>query len=98
MYPGLQGKVVTHEWPGPDVLAGLAESPGEARVGCGSLWGKGPREYSSALALQNITILAQRCRHTQQPAGSSAGMPQSKQPSGWERSLTHQQTSCLEPP
>ena len=34
--PGLQGKVVTHEWPGPDVLAGLAESPGEARVGCGS--------------------------------------------------------------
>ena len=32
---------------------------------------------------------------TQQPAISSAGRPQAKQPKNWEHSTTHQHTGCL---
>ena len=42
--------------------------------------------------------MAPRPGPTQQPAGSSAGMPQTKQPTGWEHSPTHQQTAPLNTP
>ena len=57
--------------------------------------GRGPSEYSLAWTLLEVTILALRPGLTQQPAGSSAGMPEAKQPTGWEHSSTHQQTGCL---
>ena len=50
------------------------------------------REYSTVWALPEVAILAPRPGPNQQPAGSSAGMPQAKQPTGWEHSPTHQQT------
>ena len=40
--------------------------------------GRGPREYDQ----REVAILAPRPGPTQQPAGSSAGMPQAKQPAG----------------
>ena len=52
MCPGTQGKAVTPQEPELDLPVGFGESPGEAGIGCGPLWGKdtgsgGPREYSS---------------------------------------------------
>ena len=35
------GKAVTPQEPEPDVTTGLGRTPGEAGVGCGSLWGQG---------------------------------------------------------
>ena len=40
----------------------------------------------------------QRPGPTQQPAGSSAGTPQAKQPAKQEHSPTHQQIGCLKSP
>ena len=57
--------------------------------------GRGSREYWSAWALPEVPILAPRSNPTQQPTGSRAGMPQTKQPERQEHSPTHQQTRCL---
>ena len=38
---GTKGKAVTPSEPGPDLPAGTGASPGEAEIGCGSLWGQG---------------------------------------------------------
>ena len=51
MCTGTQGKAVTPQESRPDLPAGLGGSPGEAGIGCGSLWdkdtgGKDTREYS----------------------------------------------------
>ena len=61
MCPGTQGKAVTPQEPQLDLPVGFGESPGEAGIGCGPLWGKdtgsgGPREYSSMWALLEVTI------------------------------------------
>ena len=79
------------------VLEGLLGRQGSAVIYCrGKDTGGGaPREYSSAWALLEVIILAPRPGPTQQPSGSSAGMPQAKQPTGWEHSPTHRQTGCL---
>ena len=75
--------------------------------GGGQLWltvggkdtgGGGPKEYSSARALPEVSVLATRPGPTQQPAGSSARTPQAKQTTEWEHSPTHQQIGCLKSP
>ena len=64
---------------------------------CKDTCGEGPREYWLAWALPEVTILAPRSGPTLQPAGSSAGRPQAKQPAlvGGRHSPTHQQTGSL---
>ena len=52
------------------------------------------REHSSAWALLEADFLTSRPGPYQQPVGSSAGMFQTTQKSGWG-SPTHQQTGCL---
>ena len=78
-------------------LEGLLGREGLAVAHCRNkdTGGRGPREYSSAWALLEVTTVAPRTGPTQQPAGSSAGTPQAKKTTGWEHSLTHQQTGCL---
>lgn len=49
-------------------------------------------EYSLESALLEAAISSPKSRPTQQTAGSSAWMSPAKQPTGWERSPTHQQT------
>ena len=63
----------------------------EAGGDCGSLWGQGhwqcsSGEYSLAWALLQAAIFSPKPGPTQQPAGSTAGAPQTKQPTGWEHS------------
>ena len=57
--------------------------------------GSSSGEYSVTWALLEATISSPRPRPTQQPVGSSAGMPQAKQKTGREHSLTHHQIGCL---
>ena len=70
------------------------------RVSCGSLWSQGHWWWTLQGTLISVSSPGGRHFGTetwphQQPAGSSAGTPQSKQPTGWEHSPTHQQTGCL---
>ena len=69
-HTGTQGKAVTPQEPGLDLLAGLGGSPGKVGIGCGSLWGQGPcgrspRDYHSVFALWRIATLAPRPGPTQ---------------------------------
>ena len=68
--------------------------PGDVDTGGGDF-----RECSAMLTLEEADILlgspAPRFGPTQQPAGSSTGMPQAKQPTGREHSPSHQQAGCL---
>ena len=79
------------------VLEVLLGRQGSAMAHCGGkdTVGGGPREYSSVWILSEVAILASRPGPTQHTAGSSAGMAQAKQPTGWEHSPTHQKTGCL---
>ena len=52
--------------------------------------GSSSGEYSLACALLEAAIFSPRPGPTQQPIGSSAWMPQTKQPRGQEHSPTHQ--------
>ena len=51
--------------------------------------GTSTKEYSLAWAPLEAAILTPRPGPTQQPAGSSDGMPQIKQPTGQEHSPAH---------
>ena len=68
------------------VLEGLLRRWGAAVAHCsdkdagGSSFG----EYSLTWALLEATIFSPRPGPTQQPGGSSSGMPQAKQPTGWD--------------
>ena len=69
----------------PWALEGLLRRHVSAVAHCGGkdTGGGVPWEYSFAWALLEVTILALRPGPTQQPASSSAGTPQAKQPIGW---------------
>ena len=77
------------------VLEGLLGRQGLAVAHCsGKDTGSGgPREYFSAWVslLPEVAILVLRPGPTQQPAGSSAWTPRTKQPTRWEYSPTHWQ-------
>lgn len=73
-------------------LEGLLGSHGVSVDHCGS------KETSSRASGNNHSLRSPRdCGFgpIQQPAGSSAGMPEAKQPTLWEHSKTQQQTSHL---
>lgn len=79
------GKAVTPRESGPDIFVGCGGAPGEAGLAaahCGgkNRSGRGSGGYSSVWALSEATILALRSDPTQEPAASSAGLPQARQP------------------
>ena len=85
------------QWPhkrlGPNyllVIEGLLQRCGVAVAHCGDKdTGSRSVEYSLVWALPEAAISP-----TLQPVGTSAGTPLAMQPTGWEHSSTHQQTSC----
>ena len=101
---GPRAKAVTSQKPGPDLLAGLGESPGEVRDNYDSpegMWSlvagiSGSVHLCEHLVKQTSSwVISTTPGHTQQPVSFSAGMPQVKQPTGLEHSSTCQQTGCL---
>ena len=96
-------KAVTSLKTGPDLPVSIGGSPVEVGGGCGSQWGQGHcqwqhwycAEYSLVWTLLEATIFSPRPGPNQQPVGSMAGMPQFKQPTGWQHGPKHQETSCL---
>ena len=99
--PGPRGK---NQWPHKRlgqtyllVLEGLLRRRGAAVAHCGDkdMGGGSSEKYSLVWTLLEATIFSPRPGPSQQSAGSSAGTPQAKQPTGWEHSPTHQQTGCL---
>ena len=85
----------TYRWVLEDLL--VRQKSVVAHWGGKDTGGRGSREHSSVWALPEVTILVLRTGPTQQPTGSSAGMPQAKQPTEWEHSTTHEQTGRPKP-
>ena len=95
-----QHKEILLQEAGLDLTRCLGGSTGEVGVDCSSVWGKdtdigGPRKYWSEWDLLDVHILAPRPSPTQQPTGSIAGMPQTKQSARKEHSPIHQKRGCL---
>ena len=79
----------------PDLPDSAGRSPAEAGGGGGSPWGQGHWQQKFWKVLLGMSAPESDISPTNEPVGSTAGSPQAKQPTGRERSPTHQQTSGL---
>ena len=82
--PGEKSNDLIRDW--PQSTCQYWRVSGRGRGSCGSLWGQGHRRRQCEPSWKGA-IFSLRPGPTQQPVGSSAGMPQAKQPTGWDKLL-----------